>query len=382
MAGVFDHLHVRKNTSGSSNELSFDVLEAARYELDGKDSRNARQSASLPKSSQGSYHGVEGTSTLSSQPEVARRKKKRRAAARRAWILAVLAVCAVLGVSVYAGLQYKANTEEFEVGFDRLIADFEQVDALLSEVDALMVNPLDATDDERARQKKALDQIPAALKTVEDVKAQAQGATGQAVNDQDSIALAQVVTAADARIAMLEAAKDAFTTSTSAAQQISGANDAWAAVLAADQKAREATAIANAAATEDETVRARDLTQQSRGDFEQARSALQEIARANPKADFSAQDAYLEKKIEALGYAVATSEALLDGNRDEALRQNQLYNEADAQAAELAQALPPSVEGGIRDAIDEQLSASLSAYEAARNQAISSDATIRSYVQS
>ena len=78
MSGHFDFLHVKKNSAGSPNELSFDVLDAARSQLDGKKSRTSRGSLSTsPK--QGSYHGVGSGSTLSAVPEVERRKKLLRA---------------------------------------------------------------------------------------------------------------------------------------------------------------------------------------------------------------------------------------------------------------------------------------------------------------
>ena len=72
MAGPFDHLHIKGRTAGTSNELSFDVLDAVRSEPSQKKARSVFI-PSGPRQSQGSYTGVAGTSTLSAVPEVERR---------------------------------------------------------------------------------------------------------------------------------------------------------------------------------------------------------------------------------------------------------------------------------------------------------------------
>ena len=77
MAGVFDFLHIKKYTAGSSNELSFDVLEQMSVEADGKAKKKASSKETLPssssngaktpKASKGSFAGVANTMTLSGQ---------------------------------------------------------------------------------------------------------------------------------------------------------------------------------------------------------------------------------------------------------------------------------------------------------------------------
>ena len=83
MAGIGDHIHVKKNTAGSSNELSFDVLDAARNGLDTK-GRKAPRPQALQKPSKGDYHGV-AERRLSRSRQKPRRGRPKVAAAYCPW---------------------------------------------------------------------------------------------------------------------------------------------------------------------------------------------------------------------------------------------------------------------------------------------------------
>ena len=95
--------------------------------------------------------------------------------------------------------------------------------------------------------------------------------------------------------------------------------------------------------------------------------------------DLSAQIAYLDKRIEALGYAVASNDALLARDTAAAVEQNDAYNAADKEAASLAAALPIDPGQPVLDALEERLADPIEAYEAARGQASTSDAFLRDY---
>lgn len=90
--------------------------------------------------------------------------------------------------------------------------------------------------------------------------------------------------------------------------------------------------------------------------------------------------AYLNARVEALRHAVKTGDALLAMDRETAQAENDAYNEADARAAELAESLPPTVEDAIRSSYDETIAVYVSKYQSSRDQAISSDAYVRSYM--
>ena len=90
--------------------------------------------------------------------------------------------------------------------------------------------------------------------------------------------------------------------------------------------------------------------------------------------------AYLNARVEALQHAVKTGDALLAMDRETAQAENDAYNEADARAAELAESLPPTVEDAIRSSYDETIAVYVAKYQSSRDQAISSDAYVRSYM--
>ena len=113
-------------------------------------------------------------------------------------------------------------------------------------------------------------------------------------------------------------------------------------------------------------------------------SILEEMEKlASKRADLDLADhiAYLQKRIESLDFAIATSDALLKSDKADAATQNEAYNNADRQAAQIAEKLPLSAEQTVEKAYEEQVRAYISDYESARNKAIESDALIRQYLR-
>lgn len=375
MAGSFDFLHIKRRTAGSSNELSFDVLDQLSAEAGAK--AKAAKAPRGPKASQGSYHGVAGSSTLSGQAEVERRKRARRNHRLRLQVLGVIVLVALVGVGVYAGVKFHEEQADFTTRIDALVERLSAVDETLVEVDAMMADPASAEwEDARAAVVK---DAPALTTELARIRSDAGSLLSSSLDDQDDLALRQLAEAAHARTDMLSAAVKAFGDVDEAQRQVAAANSVWNAVLTADQLAREATSEANRATTQDSTRQSLEKTREALGGINGALGELRDLARTYG-ADFSEQEAYLEKKAEALGYAIATSEALLAGDRDAATSANDSYNEADAGAAKLAEALPPSIGGIIQASFDAVIAADQGVYQEARSRAIQTDSTIREYL--
>ena len=144
MTGPFDFLHIKRRTAGSSNELSFSVLDAACEDQDAHKQRNARIVG--PKPSQGTYQGVTGTATFSSAPEVERRKRARRAHSLRIGFMAVLAVAVLIGAGAFFGYRFYQDKMDFTGRYASMIAHFADIDKQLVEVDSFMENPLTLID--------------------------------------------------------------------------------------------------------------------------------------------------------------------------------------------------------------------------------------------
>lgn len=397
MSGPFDFLHIKRRTVGSSNELSFDVLDAARDGVDSKKGHGSRVVAG-PKPSQGSYHGVAGTSTLSAAPEVERRKKARRAHTRRIWVMAVIAVVTLVGAAGYFGYTYYQTKVDFNGKFNVLIERFVDIDKKLVDVDALMKNPLamiggttsskdeqETTSDENNKEASELATDYSGLFTsmkreLNAITAEAQAMKKQASNDEEKSSLSQLESASNARINMIFCAEEAFEIAENANVRVERTKKAWDKVMSADEMARTAAEEANEAGTEEATIEARTITESSRELFIEAQGDLQAIGDDNPKVSFENERAYIEKRVESLDAAIKTANALLSNNKEGAISANNEYNAADKEAASLAANLPSSEEEKVARAYKIQLEKISAEYENHRSTASTADSAIRAYL--
>ena len=378
--GPFDFLHIKRRTAGSSNELSFDVLDAKRGELDVKPQRAQQQQhiAAAHKPSQGSYQGVAGTSTLSAADEVVRRKRARRSRAIRLGVIVAFAIAALVGTGAYFGYTYYQGKLDFSGKFHQLIDRFVEIDQTMVTVDALMADPLDpAGQDERSEASERFVSINRELNAV---VAAAHEMEGSAQTDRDRVALEEVCEAATARQNMLEEAENAFALSKQANLLYDSASKAWRDVLKADSLAREATKLANDAGTEQATKDARDKTKQARDLMASAKMALEQVEKEKGDVDFSDEKAYIEKRVEALDAAIETSDALLEIDRAAARSANEAYNAADEEAAALAGELLDSPSRKALNAFNNELERVLEAYAQSRNATTAADSAIRAYI--
>ena len=381
MAGVFDHIHLKKKSIGSPNELSFDVLDKASNELDGK-SKMPSLPTSLPKGTPQSFHGVSGGSTLSGQAEVEQRKSARLKSNRRVLVTA-LVVVAVVAVAVVGAVgafapRYVQEETHFDEELAALVSKLVEVDTMVGKVDDLMESPL--AEENKQSYKTILDQIEPTQKEIESIRSEIAKVSDATLSDDRRQALKQLDSAAEARSSMLTAAGGTINIASKSESEIQNANAAWASVLDADQKAREATQRANAATTEEDTQEAQELTRQAHDQMVESQKVLQDIVDRHVGIDLGPQMTYLKAKVEALDHALATGEALLAVDRAKAQAENAAYNEADEKAASLAESLPTSVEEAIRAAFDQEIAVYEAKYQASRDQAISADAVVRTYL--
>lgn len=381
MAGVFDHIHLKKKSVGSPNELSFDVLDKASNELDGK-SKMPSLPTNLPKGTPQSFHGVSGGSTLSGQAEVERRKSARLKSNRRVLVTA-LAVVAVVAVAIVGAVgafapRYVQEETHFDEELAALVSKLVEVDTMVGKVDDLMESPL--AEENKQSYKTLLDQIEPTQKEIESIRSDIAKVSDATLSDDRRQALKQLDSAAEARSSMLTAAGGTINIASKSESEIQNANAAWASVIDADQKAREATQRANAAATEKDTQEAQELTRQAHDQMVESQKVLQDIVDRHVGIDLGPQMTYLKVKVEALDHALATGEALLAVDRAKAQAENAAYNETDEKAASLAESLPTSVEEAIRAAFDQEIAVYEAKYQASRDQAISADAVVRTYL--
>ena len=155
---------------------------------------------------------------------------------------------------------------------------------------------------------------------------------------------------------------------------------AWDMAVTADASARDAVSRANKAATTSELAETTAALRQASDEFGAALMQLQGLESAVDGLDLSHQLEYLQKRIDALGYAVATNEAIVAGDRQTAATQNELYEEADREAAGLAKSLPQSIESVVDDVYKTDILEIQARYDKERDRVSTADSRVRRYL--
>ena len=152
-------------------------------------------------------------------------------------------------------------------------------------------------------------------------------------------------------------------------------------MLGADEAARSAAALANSANNDDQIKQSRDQSKDAQDKMRSVKTSIEKVAKERSDLDLSAYIAYLDKRIESLDHAIATSEALLAGDKEKAASENEAYKRADEEAAVLAQGIPLSSEEAVEGTFEETVKACVADYREAREKAVESDLLIRQYLK-
>ena len=376
MADSFDHLHLKRNTEGSSNELSFDVLDAARRGSQDDSGKNAR----FARQYQGSYHGVIGASTLSGQEEVEQKKRKRRrrnAAIRAITVLSVIVVVAAIGLLAY---QFNMNAQSFDQRFNSIVERLIEQDEFLAELDASLSDPLDAVKEKKRSDLR--NNLNERLESMRSIRDDAEAAAVFAVGENERIAINQMAIAANSRLSMMESGSQLLSLSKTMNDEQSALNAIWNDVLDVDQQIRSATELSNKAVTEQATEEAQQATQKALEGTGTVCQELESAVEKYPELDLSDQIEYMNTRSKSLEYALNTSAALIEGDREKAAAQNDLYNEYDKKAVSLAEKLPRSISNVVKKAHAKNYKKLTDEYEKARAKTIEADTIVRNYMSS
>lgn len=440
--------HVKKSTRGTSNELSFSVLDAARNALDdGKDpsSDQARgfgrirlftlpigrrkppatpkkdelaalmggsspvpSSASstpslvkpvesdkpssevptvplpqaepkVPKPAQPSpsrFERAPRSTGRTSEEEIAWRKARRRKGKILAGILCAVIIVALAGAGLFYlyqdNVRYQQNTQLLQESADALTS----TDEFLLALDDALQDPLGDQAEMFFNDRQGdLASIDSSLKLAESKADEAMQGLRETVEREAADAL--MATSA-ARQTLVDRGWKILEDSIGMKSLYERVGEAWQQTGEADSLAREAAQLAGENSQEAIT-RSTELSNEASALFSDVRATMEALAQEDAEVDLSAQIAYLDKRIEALGYAVASNEALLARGAAVAVEQNDAYNAADEEAASLAAALPIDPGQPVLDVLEARLADPIEAYEAARGQASTSDAFLRDY---
>ncbi len=440
--------HVKKSTRGTSNELSFSVLDAARNALDdGKDPSSdqargfgrirlftlpigRRKPPATPKKDElaalmgGSSPVPSSTSSTpslvkpvesdkpsseapavplpqaepkapkpaqpspsrferaprstgrTSEEEIAWRKARRRKGKILAGILGAVIIVALAGAGLLYlyqdNVRYQQNTQLLQESADALTS----TDEFLLALDDALQDPLgDQAETFFNDRQGDLASIDSSLQLAESKADEAMQGLRETVEREAADAL--MATSA-ARQTLVDQGWRILEDSVGMKSLYERVGEAWQQTGEADNLAREAAQLAGENSQEAIT-RSTELSNEASSLFSDVSTTMEALAQEDAEVDLSAQIAYLDKRIEALGYAVASNDALLARDTAAAVEQNDAYNAADKEAASLAAALPIDPGQPVLDALEERLADPIEAYEAARGQASTSDAFLRDY---
>lgn len=446
--------HIKRNTEGTSNEISFSVLDAAKMELEGqlrkgpishvpgrialftlpghkKAGETPRKKDALPSSSNGSaiggdllpatnhslpasygapesFDSREGAGAygapmsdskrserkrrknekreakraefrrVSSDPEyeVARRKSRRKLYRVAAWtfVIAVsLVVLASVGTFAYSSYEaYRGSVQSLTGG----ISAIAEADEAMVVIDEFVHDPFSKTsgitfDDVEKRIEEAEESLSQAQSEIEAV------IEGLGTSKEREVA-ENALLSIQARSEMLAAAQAVIDEAESASMAMDYVEQAWSKVLNADKLARESAVLANDT-TQENIAASKEKTVQAQGYLSDALSLVTQASQVYPQFDSTKIAAYIEKRYEAFGYAIASDEAFAAEDTQKALEENDAYNKADAEAAVLADGLAVDPLDYIRDAYGIEAAGYLDSFDAAKSNAASTDSVVRSY---
>lgn len=316
-------------------------------------------------------------SSRAAEEKIASRKRRRRRHRR----LAVAFVAVVTTAALAAGgtYLYQDNQRHLsQVGrLDDALALVAGTDDLFAILDEAVNNPFDA-DADKAYQEVS-SRIAESSDSLDKATSLLQSFSNDMRESMDKEAARQALAAVSARQTLVNEGTLMLDQASVARKAAERLEEAWQQVIAADALAREAAQLVTD--TTDEHVNAsKEKTEQASTAFGKARDELEGISALYPPADLEALVSYVDKRMESLGYALASDEAFLAKDKEVAAAQNDAYNTADAAAAALAKKIPADPAELVHEAYTQAVSESAQAYSTARLQAGTADAFIRDYL--
>lgn len=424
--------HIKKHTRGTSNEISFSVLDAAKNALDGDgndkqkhgpgrialftlpgrhkkpaptptkerglplstgdfvsvdDNASTSKMGALPsavrptsqteKSSPAPLAVVPAKPKRSPEEEIARRKARRRLSKWLAVAVIVVVSIGLLGAGgMYLYRDYQ-NQQGHVAVLDDALSLVKEADETIQQLDEVVTDPFAEGSEEQRTAIQA--QLEAVERKLQDADQKARAVSLELNGAREKEAANQAVAGIAARFTLVEQGQLLMNAATEAQSAAENVDSAWKTVLEGDDLARQAAQLVTE--TTPENVEAsKNKTNEALAAFDEAYAAFLDVQATYPQADLTQFVDYIAKRQESLGYAIASDDAILAKNKEEATAQNNAYNIADAEAATLAKALPDDPSSIVDEAFEDATSDVAKAYSTARLQARSADAFISDYL--
>ncbi|QOS68290.1 hypothetical protein GS424_017745 [Eggerthella guodeyinii] len=424
--------HIKKHTRGTSNEISFSVLDAAKNALDGDgndkqkhgpgrialftlpgrhkkpaptptkerglplstgdfvsvdDSASTSKMGALPsaarptsqteKSSPAPLAVVPAKPKRSPEEEIARRKARRRLSKWLAVAVIVVVSIGLLGAGgMYLYRDYQSQQGHVAV-LDDALSLVKEADETIQQLDEVVTDPFAEGSEEQRTAIQA--QLEAVERKLQDADEKARAVSLELNGAREKEAANQAVAGIAARFTLVEQGQLLMNAATEAQSAAESVDAAWKTVLEGDDLARQAAQLVTETTAENVEA-SKSKTNEALAAFDEAYAAFLDVQATYPQADLTQFVDYIAKRQESLGYAIASDDAILAKNKEEATAQNNAYNIADAEAATLAKALPDDPSSIVDEAFEDATSDVAKAYSTARLQARSADAFISDYL--
>lgn len=425
--------HIKRHTEGTSNELSFSVLDAAKRRADEEAGKaeasqiprfgkvpvfslpgGLRQKKAVSTPTKNNILPLSSGETIVSPPEgsvvpgtkphthapgkglkpnglgqpfsqpfgspedeIGRRKARRRRRRTAIALIGALVTLGLLGGGGYYLYKEISNHQQQISLLDQALAQIKEVDKVVVPLDEIVNNTGGDTAAETI--ENLLATIPDAYKSLDRAEDLARQA-GESMRDSvDKEAADQALVSIEARRAMLEAGKAVLQADLEAKGATEYLSRAWKALWGADALAREAAALVTDTTNENVTA-SRQKSEEALNLFGDVAYMLVEIEGSPLQPDLQAYKDYVAKRRESMQYAIASDDAILAQDREAAESQNTAYNLSEEEAAQIAKQLPINTAEPIRDAYKRNTEDSMRAYAEARHKASTADAFLRDYL--
>lgn len=402
---IASNLHMKKNTAGTSNELSLSVLDGLKSQADAQD--GTKRSKSVPASLGGRASSRDGKGAAAGTPPLAlpapaslkesrmqrararalenpeeeiQRRKKRRRVRRFAMGAVALSCCVALAATgvLFASERLEAHDQTMAVlqeGFEEL----EQADQTILAADAVVTSSVDdSTLDEITRIQEELSAAGVHVNAAESLAAEASKRLGESA-DRD--AANQLALSASSRRDMMEYAAALMEQDWHAKTAVDAVNACWEQVLAADALMKEAAGLVKDTTVEN-TRASQAKTEEALAKLDEAMAFLNVAYESYNAADLGLLESYIVKRQEAAYFALASDEAIYVQDKATAEESNSAYNRAEAEAAAIAGDFPEDPAQPILDVYEASTAPLRESYLSARLSAGEADAFIRDYLSS
>ena len=398
-----DFMHIKNRTEGTSNEISFSVLDAKKNDAAESGSNSPRTMTELGKVSLFTMPGkqvgetassasgfgmsrpgrkksskvVSGGATLVGSSEVIHRKQRRRLSK----LLNVAAVLLVLGLLFFVGGNYLSNImnrqNANETTLNSSIAFLEQTDEVFVALDEAVAQPAMASE---LNYEELLNNMSAAASLLDRSANSAEQVVNAHESDRTVEVASEVKNSALARKDLIEKGRTIIVQGAAAKSATNLIHESWDKMIEADAFARDAAKLMsedpakNIGASSELNTQAMNLFQESLALLRQAKAAF-------PRADLGSYEKYLELRAGAQQNALASNTAMQEADQSTVDSNNAAYNASEAEAAELAAHFAADPAQPVIDMYDEIGRASDEAYREAHARVARADAAIRSYKQ-